>query len=65
MSLQGSVIGIKEWIEDHKNLMKGEMQLTSNYVDINEILDLTSGLGRTDAAGPSTLRQAQSSGTLT
>ena len=46
MSLQGSVIGIKEWIEDHKNLMKGEMQLTSNYVDINEILDLTSGLGR-------------------
>ena len=48
-SLQGSVIGIKEWIEDHKNLMKGEMQLTSNYVDINEILDLTSGLGRSDA----------------
>ena len=46
MSLQGSVIGIKEWIEDHKNLMKGEMQLTSNFVDINEILDLTSGLGR-------------------
>ena len=59
MSLQGSVIGIKEWIEDHKNLMKGEMQLTSNYVDINEILDLTSGLGRTDATGTST-----SSGTL-
>ena len=48
MSLQGSVIGIKEWIEDHKNLMKGEMQLTSNYVDINEILDLTSGLGRSE-----------------
>ena len=46
MSLQGSVIGIKEWIEDHKNLMKGEMQLTSDYIDINEILDLTSGLGR-------------------
>ena len=64
MSLQGSVIGIKEWIEDHKNLMKGEMQLTSNYVDINEILDLTSGLGRSDASGPSTLRQAQGSGTL-
>ncbi|MBR5081094.1 MAG: hypothetical protein IKX35_01475 [Bacteroidales bacterium] len=54
MSLQGSVIGIKEWIEDHKNLMKGEMQLTSNYVDLNEIMDLTSGLGRTDATGPST-----------
>ena len=49
MSLQGSVIGIKEWIEDHKNLMKGEMQLTSNFVDINEILDLTSGLGHSDS----------------
>ena len=52
-SLQGSVVGIKEWIEDHKNLMKGDMQLTSNYVDINEILDLTSGLGVADS-GPST-----------
>ena len=49
MSLQGSVIGIKEWIEDHKNLMKGEMQLTSDYVDLNEIMDLTSGLGHSDA----------------
>ena len=48
-SLQGSVIGIKEWVEDHKNLMKGEMQLTSNFADINEILDLTSGLGHSDA----------------
>lgn len=45
MSLQGSVIGVKKWIEDHKNLMKGEMQLTSNLMDINEIMDLTSGLG--------------------
>ncbi len=61
MSLQGSVVGIKEWIEDHKNLMKGELQATSNYVDINEILDLTSGLGRTDTIGPST--PSASSGT--
>ena len=49
LSLQGSVVGIKEWIEDHKNLMKGEMQVTSNMMDINEILDLTSGLGHSDA----------------
>ena len=54
MSLQGSVIGIKEWIEDHKNLMKGEMQLTSNYVDLNEIMDLTSGLGRDKDASDAT-----------
>ena len=49
MSMQGSVVGIKEWIEDHKNLMKGELQVTSEFLDINEILDLTSGLGRSDA----------------
>ena len=49
LSLQGSVVGIKEWIEDHKNLMKGEMQVTSNMMEINEILDLTSGLGHSDA----------------
>lgn len=48
LSLKGSVIGIKEWIEDHKNLMKGDMQLTSDMLDINEILDLTSGLGRSE-----------------
>lgn len=48
ISLEGNVVGIKEWIEDHKNLMKGEMQLTSNMLDINEIMDLTSGLGRND-----------------
>ena len=48
LSLQGSVIGIKEWIEDHKNLMKGELQLTSDMLNINEIMDLTSGFGRSD-----------------
>ena len=48
LSLQGSVVGIKEWIEDHKNLMKGDMQVTSDFVDLNEIMDLTSGLGRSD-----------------
>ena len=53
LSLQGSVVGIKEWIEDHKNLMKGDMQVTSDFVDLNEIMDLTSGLGRSDA-DPST-----------
>lgn len=54
MSMQGSVVGIKEWIEDHKNLMKGELQVSSEFLDINEILDLTSGLGRTDEKGAST-----------
>ncbi|MBQ8958574.1 MAG: hypothetical protein IJ057_08785 [Bacteroidales bacterium] len=48
MSLQGSVVGIKEWMEGHDNMMKGELQLTSDMLDINEIMDLTSGLGRKD-----------------
>ena len=54
LSLQGSVIGIKEWIEDHKNLMKGELQLTSDMLNINEIMDLTNGLGRSDDSGSTT-----------
>ena len=48
LSLQGSVIGIKEWLEGHDNVMKGELMLTSNMLNINEIMDLTSGLGRKD-----------------
>ncbi len=54
LSLQGSVIGIKEWIEDHKNLMKGELQLTSEMLNINEIMELTNGLGRSDVSSSAT-----------
>ena len=50
LSMQGSVTGLKEWVEDHKNLMKGELQLTSELLDINEIMDLTSGLGASEEA---------------
>lgn len=45
LSLEGNVVGIKEWVEDHNNLMKGEMELTSDFLNINELMDLTSGLG--------------------
>lgn len=48
LSLRGNVVGIKEWLADHKNLLKGELQVTSDMVNINEILDLTSGLGTSD-----------------
>ena len=44
-SLQGNVVGIREWLENRKNLMKGELNVTSNLLNINEIIDLTSGLG--------------------
>ena len=49
LSLEGNVTGIKNWMEDRSNLMKGELFLTSNFLNINEILDLTSGLGRSHA----------------
>jgi hypothetical protein len=49
ISLQGHIVGILEWSEDHKNLMKGNLQLTSDFLNLNEIMDLTSGLGRSDA----------------
>lgn len=45
LSLQGNLVGIKEWKEDHKNLLKGEFLLSSDMLDINEIMDLTSGWG--------------------
>ena len=48
LSLQGNVTGINDWIVDHKNLMKGELLLTSKMLNINEIMDLTSGLGSSD-----------------
>ena len=45
LNLKGKVTGIKEWMADTKNLMKADLHVHSNYLDINEIMDLTSGLG--------------------
>jgi hypothetical protein len=45
LSMNGKVTGIKPWMEDHSNLMKANLDINSNYLDINEILELTSGLG--------------------
>ena len=45
LSLQGNLVGIKEWVDDHKNLLKGAFLLSSDMLDINEIMDLTSGWG--------------------
>lgn len=47
LNLYGNVTGIKPWMEDHNNLMKAELEVNSNYLDINEIMELTSGLGVT------------------
>lgn len=47
LNLEGNVIGIADWINKTGDL-KGEMDLTSRYIDINEIMDLTSGIGVED-----------------
>lgn len=59
LSLQGSVVGIMEWVKDHKNLMEGELQVTSDTLNINEILDLTSGFGSSTS---STTENVESTG---
>ena len=45
LSLTGNVIGIDQWLENPEKLLKAELQVSSDYLDINEIMDLTSGLG--------------------
>ena len=45
INLKGMVTGIKPWMEDHNNLMMAELSVNSNCLDVNEILELTSGLG--------------------
>ena len=57
-SLQGNINGIKEWAEDHKNLMKGELNVTSDMCNVNEIMDLTSGLG----ASPESVEESDDEG---
>lgn len=44
LNLEGSVLGIADYINQTGGL-RGEMDLISNYLDINEIMDLTSGIG--------------------
>ena len=60
LMLEGNVLGIDEWLAGNANgdaqgspagakrdLLKAELQVRSNYLDLNEIMDLTSGLGST------------------
>jgi hypothetical protein len=44
LSLQGRLLGFKEWVEEHKNNLKGEFQVASNMLNLNEILELTRDL---------------------
>ena len=44
LSLQGSVIGIKDWMENHNNTMKGDFRLTTDLLNVKEIVQLINGL---------------------
>ena len=48
IALKGNVIGFDKWKDNPDHLLKAELQINSNYLDINEIMDLTSGLGSKD-----------------
>ena len=44
LNLEGNILGIADYINQTGEL-KGDLDLTSSYLDINEIMDLTSGIG--------------------
>lgn len=52
LQLYGSVENLEPWLE-HKAMLVGDLQLTSNYTDVDQILDLVSGMG----SDPDTLEQ--------
>ena len=57
LMLEGNVLGLDEWLAGNApdgssaatkhDLLKAELQVRSNYLDLNEIMSLTSGLGST------------------
>ena len=44
LQLYGSVENLEPWL-DHKAMLLGDLQLTSNYTDVDQIMDLVSGMG--------------------
>ncbi len=47
-SLQGSVLELNKWLGGEANL-GGELNFTSDYTDVNQLMDLTSGFGDKDS----------------
>ena len=47
LSLQGSVIGIQDWMADHENSVKGVFSLNTELLDVKEIVELIKGLALT------------------
>jgi hypothetical protein len=44
LQLYGTVENLEQWLE-HKAMLVGDLQLTSNYTDVDQIMDLVSGMG--------------------
>lgn len=44
LQLYGTVENLEPWL-DHKAMLVGDLQLTSNYTDVDQIMDLISGMG--------------------
>ena len=42
--LNGSVTGLEDWL-NHEAMLKGTLNFTSNYTDLDQLLDLISGIG--------------------
>lgn len=42
--LSGTVLGLEDWIE-HKQMLTGDLSFTSSFTDLDQLLDLVSGLG--------------------
>lgn len=45
--LSGAVTGLEKWL-DHQDMLKGDLYFTSNYTNVDDLLDALSGMG-TDA----------------
>lgn len=52
LSIQGSVVGVKDWVESRGNPIKGEFRLNTDLLDVKEIVGLISGLSNTKAPKP-------------
>lgn len=42
--LDGSVTGLEDWLS-HEDMLKGTLNFNSNYTDLDQLLDLISGIG--------------------
>lgn len=56
--LYGSVQNLEQWL-DHTAMLTGELQFTSDYTDVDQVLDLVSGIG-SDADTLEQMRQEDS-----